>query len=349
MKRILPFILVFILASSQVFGQTVYNLSFINGLLSGGQLCIDIQMSFDAAAKLGSSNLYFTYDKINLSSPTITTHTLSGSYATPTLTTPADGRASFNIVLNNTNNGIPIATANTQIARICFNVADENGPTDLTWITSGTYESIVFLDNEATLLGPGTMANYNGAAFPVEWLSFNGKQEGADAILDWSTASEINNKKFEIERSVDGQSFEIIGDKAGKGNTTVISDYSYVDRGAGAMGFRKLYYRLRQVDYDGTFDYSPTIELGIVSDKTLSILGYPNPFNNELRIRYTSIVKQNLEIEVLNAVGQKIYAHSTREEEGDLSIDVSRWAQGVYYLSIRGGTKREVYKVLKEY
>jgi hypothetical protein len=349
MNRILPLILALSLASSPLFGQTLYNLSFLNGSSSGGQFCVDFYMSYDQVAKLGSSNLYFTFDKTNLTNPSVSSTTIGPPfYDNPTITVPGDGISSINIVLNATNFGEQINTTNTKVGTICFDVADMGAAIQLNWITTGTYESVVFLDNQSTRLSPGTMVNWSGAAFPVEWLSFLAEQKDTDAILDWSTASEINNKQFEIERSIDGQTFEIIGKKAGKGNTNGVSDYTYVDRGAGALGFRKLYYRLRQVDYDGTFEYSPTVELSIVSDKTLAITGYPNPFANELNIRFSSIVRQDLQIEILSALGQKIYSYNTTDIEGELRVDVSNWAEGLYYLSIVGGTKREVFKILKE-
>lgn len=350
MNRILPLIFGFLLASSSLFGQTVYNLSFLNGTTSGGQFCVDIFMSFDAADGLGTSNLYFTFDKTNLSSPTISTEELTGAggYSTPTLTTPSDGVAAFNVVLNSAANSLAIGNTDTKVATICFTAVDLGAVMELTWITSGRFASIVFLDDEATLLSPGTMVNWNGAVFPVEWLDFTAEQEGADAILDWATATEINNKNFEIERSVDGQTFELIGSTPGKGNTQSVSTYTYVDRGAGSLGFKKLFYRLRQVDYDGTFEYSPTVELGISSDNPLSIIGYPNPFNNELSVRFSSIVRQSMSIEIVNALGQKMYDTTTSEVEGELNIDVTDWAEGVYYLSITGPRHREVYKILKE-
>lgn len=348
MKRILPLILVFILASSNIFAQTLYNLSFLNGTTNTGQFCVDIFMSMDAVGKLGSSNLVFSFDNTNLSNPSVDSHTLSGSYGTPDVRTPADGIASFNVVLNSINNGITVLTTDTKIATVCFDAADLGAVIELNWITSGRNESVVFLDSEAALLAPGTMVNWNGTAFPVEWLSFDAEQQGGDAVLDWSTASEINNNKFEIERSIDGNTFQLIGDTPGKGNTNGISNYSYVDRGAASLGFRTLYYRLRQIDYDGSFEYSPTVELGIAQDKLLSIVGYPNPFQSNLSIRFSSIQRQDLSIEVVNAIGQKMFSKNTSDTDGELNIDTSDWSEGVYYLSINSPTYKEVYKVLKE-
>lgn len=365
MNRILPLILVILLASSSLFGQTptTYNLSFLNGRDEGGQFCVDFYMSYDQVAKIGSCNLYFTFDKTNLSNPSVTAVTSPGTneifigppfYDAPEIKITGeiagDGVASINIVLNATNFGETITTTDTKLGTVCFDALDLGAPIKLDWITSSTFRSVIFLDDQLTqLTNPGTITNWNGgAAFPVEWLDFTAEQTGADAVLDWTTASEINNNEFQIERSVDGQTFQLIGTREGKGNTTGISQYNYVDRGAGALGFRSLYYRLRQVDYDGSFEYSNTVELGITTDRSLSIVGYPNPFNNELTVRFSSIVKQDLQIEVISALGQSVYAKTTKDVEGDLKLDVSNWAEGVYYLSIVGGTNREVYKILKE-
>ena len=88
---------------------------------------------------------------------------------------------------------------------------------------------------------------------PVEMLYFNAKIDGTDAILEWATASELNNDRFEVERSLDGINYEYIGEVEGNGTTDLQVVYQFIDI-APRQGLN--YYRLKQVDYDGAFEYS---------------------------------------------------------------------------------------------
>lgn len=95
--------------------------------------------------------------------------------------------------------------------------------------------------------------------FPVRWLSFTATRTDAGARLAWATASEINNDRFEVERSTDATSFTKIGAVLGSGTTNSVTQYTYLDADA-PQG--TVFYRLRQVDYDGSAEYSLIIELG---------------------------------------------------------------------------------------
>ncbi len=112
-----------------------------------------------------------------------------------------------------------------------------------------------------------------GDTLPVEFLGFEGKEEASSIKLSWSTATELNNDHFEVERSTDGVQFEGIGKVDGNGTTNEVSSYSFVDtKPTSGTSF----YRLRQVDYDGQFDYSKTIQLTPEwFDAQVSV--YPNP------------------------------------------------------------------------
>ncbi|MFY0673370.1 MAG: hypothetical protein JXQ87_08190 [Bacteroidia bacterium] len=120
-----------------------------------------------------------------------------------------------------------------------------------------------------------------GSALPVEFTYFYAKwqTEGESVILDWQTAMEENNSHFEIERSIDGQTWEQIGTVAGQGSTFDISDYQFIDNGLPITNNSSLitiYYRLKQVDYDGEFDYSE-IEVLRIHNMTNDFTAFPNP------------------------------------------------------------------------
>ncbi len=123
---------------------------------------------------------------------------------------------------------------------------------------------------------------------PVTWLSFNGKRTDEDVVLQWSTSSEQNNSHFEIERSVDGFNFTYVGRKEGKGTTNSISEYGFTDRDAFSQTQAEvLYYRLKQVDYNGNYEYSSTIAINNNGQSIgrMELITFPNPFTEQLNLR----------------------------------------------------------------
>ena len=124
-------------------------------------------------------------------------------------------------------------------------------------------------------------------ALPVGPVSLTAEWDKKQSVnINWITASEINNLQFEISRSVDAVSFELIGIVAGHGNSTVANYYSFADDGSASVNSKYIYYRIKQVDYDGNFKY-----YGPVSVKALSSQGdfviYPNPIQKNTSLHLT--------------------------------------------------------------
>ncbi len=121
---------------------------------------------------------------------------------------------------------------------------------------------------------------------PVELTSFTASANASGVVLIWTTASEINNHGFEIERSQDDKTFYRIGFVKGTGTTTEIQSYSFVDD-IEYSGVKTYYYRLRQVDFDGRSQYSDVVnvDFDVPKDFVLS-QNYPNPFNPSTKITY---------------------------------------------------------------
>ena len=121
-----------------------------------------------------------------------------------------------------------------------------------------------------------------GAPLAVEWLSFQGTNEGNIVRLDWVTGSEINNLGFVIERSSDRGIFEKIGFVNSKGNSTEKQKYSFTDESL-VQQEKKYFYHLKQVDLDGKYDYSSIIEINL-SQGLRPMLISPNPFMDQFSI-----------------------------------------------------------------
>ena len=118
---------------------------------------------------------------------------------------------------------------------------------------------------------------------PVELVDFDAEVRNDLIHLSWSTASEINNEGFEIERSTDGRNFDFIAFAEGHGNTTIMKDYSYKDDNV--KEGQTYYYRLRQVDFDGAFEYSQVVAANLQITETVAGNFYPNPTKGAINFK----------------------------------------------------------------
>ena len=342
--------------STVLWGQTPtqYNLSFDNAGFAGNTFCVEIYLSFNQSNKLGSSNLVLDFDKSIISNPILISDNISDPpiYFVPTVTMPGDERASLNIELGIPGFGDPIGAPGDQrlIANLCFDYPVTGQLVTLTWYENASAGTVVYLDDEMTQLNPGTLQGYSGVpgSFPVEWLDFQAVLVGTNAQLDWSTASELNNSHFEIERSVDGLIFERIGEVRGSGNTPTAQRYDFLDPGITETGLPYVFYRLRQVDFDGGFSLSPVVRLTLSDLPILYLEGNPNPFTNELTIRYANSDEKLFILTVLNSLGQEVWATGKRGLNGKILINTEAWAKGVYFLSAENEVQKIIRKIIKQ-
>ncbi|MEM6343668.1 MAG: hypothetical protein AAF927_07290, partial [Bacteroidota bacterium] len=300
------FFVLIMLLSGSLSAQTVYELNFSNAESNGGQFCVDVNIGFDVAGGLATSNLVFTFNTSAIRNPVLSSHVLSTPlvYQVPTVTQPIEGTASVNIVLNAATFGQSIGNTPTQLARICFDIETPNETVDLTWIVDDNAATVVFMDQAIPQqLAPGTLLDFNGSNFPVEWLDFTAKRADEDALLSWTTASETNNSHFEVERAFEGQEFTVIGQMEGIGNSSNQTTYDFVDRDILRLGERKLIYRIKQIDLDGEFSYSPQAELSLDGISGLLVTAFPNAFQDQLNVIYRSLEEEEIQISIVNLQG----------------------------------------------
>jgi photosystem II stability/assembly factor-like uncharacterized protein len=139
---------------------------------------------------------------------------------------------------------------------------------------------------------------------PVELTSFTGSLNNNAVVLNWSTASELNNQGFEIEKSLNNIDFQKIGYVPGFGTTTEIKSYSFKITEVPSV---VQYYRLKQIDFDGTFTYTSSVEVEGVSPKDFQLQqNHPNPFNPSTQISFTLPVESNVSIKLFNLLGQEV-------------------------------------------
>jgi hypothetical protein len=183
-------------------------------------------------------------------------------------------------------------------------------------------------------------------ALPVELTSFVGTAKGNSVELVWRTASELNNDRFEVERSRDNITFTKIGFVRGSGTTTEAKEYRFVDEGVSGL----LYYRLKQVDFDGAFAYSPVVEVRVAPPTEFALeQNYPNPFNPTTTIRYQLPVTSDVKLEVYDVLGKKVATLvSGRQEAGiyTYTLNASTLSSGVYFYRLQAGRFVETKKMM---
>jgi hypothetical protein len=169
---------------------------------------------------------------------------------------------------------------------------------------------------------------------PVELTSFTASAMNNDVVLNWATATEINNQGFEVERGVNGQ-FTKIGFVAGNGTTTQANQYTYTDRGLANGTYS---YRLRQVDFDGTFEYSPVVEVDVNVPVEFTLgQNYPNPFNPSTTITFGLSVDSKVSLKVFDVLGQQVAVlvdGNLGQGPHEINFDASSLNSGVYFYTI---------------
>jgi hypothetical protein len=173
----------------------------------------------------------------------------------------------------------------------------------------------------------------NTVFLPVELLFFEAALQGDEVVLHWETASEVNNEGFEILRSENGIHFSRIGWQPGAGTTQTRQGYTFVDTDPNSGDS---YYRLRQLDHDGQFEFSDIVHIH-TADTGGKIRFYPNPTRDF--IYYSGIELQT--VDIFGIDGKFL---GSQQPAGDQRIDLRELSGGVYFLNIN---KKYTIKVVK--
>ena len=176
---------------------------------------------------------------------------------------------------------------------------------------------------------------------PVELTSFSATTIGSTVKLSWRTETEINNYGFEVERyalSAERQAWEKIGFVNGNGNSNSPKSYSFTDNGVLSGKYN---YRLKQIDNDGQFEYSKTIEVDFGSPKKFELSqNYPNPFNPVTTIRFNLPEAGNVKLTLFNILGQEIKTLVNEFKESGvhtINFDATELNSGMYIYKIEAG------------
>lgn len=221
----------------------------------------------------------------------------------------------------------------------------EDGGTTWTDIDNGLPNTVIkhldysLLTNtlRAGTHGRGVYEAYIGINVPVELTSFNLFENGNNIILNWSTATEKNNKGFEIERKIGDNDWTTIGFIPGNGTVSSTVNYSFSDEAQFISYNGFIYYRLKQIDFDGTFTYSQQLAHQIIVSSYLLTQNYPNPFNPNTQISFSLPNKEFVNLSVYNLLGEKVSELLNGEMgPGNFTIpfDAYNLPTGVYFYKI---------------
>jgi hypothetical protein len=333
---------------------------------------VDVMLSSDSDFKLGSGLLYFDYNtaafgtnvkansNIEFTYPAgsyilgeVNFLPIYGSYVSNDNT---DSRVAFSWQ-QALGSGAYSADNATSTATALFHIkvkyADVNE--DPSWCFP---TNTVFHYQTYTACGPTTFAvsdcanepgvqiltdnfDCSAASLPVELLYFTGEAQAEDVLLKWETASENNNSHFEIEHSTDGLEFVEIGSVRGAGTTTEQKYYDFLDE-APVTG--ENYYRLRQVDFDGNFEYSNIVVVvfgendeNTTDNSILQVVAFPNPTVNILNVKTEGGNIEN--IKIINSLGQVVFEQQNLTDKDLHQINVENLPSGTYYLQVNSGEK----------
>ncbi|MCL6495655.1 MAG: T9SS type A sorting domain-containing protein [Ignavibacterium sp.] len=188
---------------------------------------------------------------------------------------------------------------------------------------------------------------------PVELISFTAKKNSNIVELNWTTATETNNRGFEIQRSVitNGMRnlvWEVAGFVNGNGTISEPKNYSFIDKNLPAGGYS---YRLKQIDFDGSYKYSGVVEVTIDAPVSFSLeQNYPNPFNSVTKISWHSSVSSRQTIKLFDILGREIETivddYYDAGEHSTFYIMNSSLPSGIYLYQLTAGEYSETKKML---
>jgi hypothetical protein len=207
---------------------------------------------------------------------------------------------------------------------------------------TGTTTVLLSTDNTDQLRGLAFTPGSTIITLPIKLTSFKGEAQGRNNRLTWATSSEVNFKEFVVERSADGKSFVAVGSPVSTKGVSTGSNYSFIDFN-GAAG--TLYYRLKSVDNDGTFEYSDVIAIKSSFAQTESVVIYPNPTTGPLTVQHAAGLEKAT-ISVIDLGGKEIKLLNIEKNSISTSLDLTDLHSGVYFIQVLNGEK-SVIKLIK--
>jgi len=373
-----------LLFAGTLFPQITAVLTIENQEAVGTDFFFDIYLRTSSGTEvlyLGNSDFVLTFDAGNFNSPEISDVGPEPGYCTflPTNQSAFNNQFTQINYYNSTSDTIPLAsnqliinvngptpgsqtTFNNYVARIDdtpsthrlgrFKVSGIqilSGFMNLQWVTASTIVSTYaptapFTETQVAI----NAINPTSTPLPVELTSFSAAYKNSTVMLSWKTETEVNNYGFNVERKVSEGDWDSIVFIEGHGNSNSPKEYSYSDKDLFAGG-SKFQYRLKQMDNDGTFEYSDVVEVEVVPDQYELSQNYPNPFNPSTTIRFSLPKQAQLKINLYNMLGELVEAIAEGTYETGyykVTFNASNLPSGTYIYRIESSDFVQVKKMV---
>lgn len=373
------FLILFIVFGSLVFGQVTVDLTIENQQAVGSDFFFDLYLTRTGTNDLylGTADFVLTFDSAAFTSPTLVRESSSfwnltstsgnpvgATYRLATSTAPITGNELI-INLNQVNFGDQSEfddfvarinnTPNTnRVGR--YRVTGISNPTasmNLQWKTSGTGVTTQVFTLDPVDPWDSHPVNINAidptnAPLPVELSSFTVNYSDSGVMLNWKTETELNNYGFNIEKRINEGEWNSIGFISGSGTSNSPKEYSYSDKNL-FVGGSKFQYRLKQIDNDGSFEYSDAVEVEVIPTRFELSQNYPNPFNPITTIRFSLPKETRLKINLYNLLGEIIKTITEGIYQAgyyNISFNASNLPSGTYVYRIESDNFIESKKMM---
>lgn len=187
---------------------------------------------------------------------------------------------------------------------------------------------------------------------PVTFMTVTAARRGADALVSWTTATEQNTARFEVQRSLDGTTFETISQVEAAGNSSTIRRYQQLDMNVAQLGTSKVYYRIKSVDLDGSTGLSPVTMLNLNHEGGVVVSAVPNPFSRNLNLHISTATKGDAVVTITDVAGRTLHTMELELAAGATSVPMASYFEGlsagIYHISISTTESTQRVKVVKQ-